>query len=675
MSLCRLILTALLTPAALVAAAEPSLPPAAAQELAAIKDYLNTRALPAVKARFGHEGVSCFRPQVEECLSLIAAFERSGRVDETSEPHRMSMLHLACLFRQPALARALLAAGADPNARARNEFGDCEGNTPLISCLHDAFPGLPPADAATHIALLDALAAAGADVRGAEGSRALLHFGASDAAGAEEVALHLLELGAGIGEHVTGGSFLASLQRDADLARLLASGKARLLDAMSREGKLKPFSDNPNHDLLLMLLRYGSSSDVENLASGVERLLRLGADVHCKGGNDETSADCIHRHLRLSARLAARGLRVPHSPRVLRAASLADDLAALPLYAHVCPPPETLAPHWDAFARLFTAPLTPEERQHEGRTSITPRERLLPFMAAVDAARTADFVMQLPQWQAKRAWTDEEKLGFRLLLQAEGVRLPADWLQSTAERLDAAGMSREAHELIHLLARLEDAAPVAESLCQSPRPAIASAAWSVRLQAAGFSPLPNWSCARADEAARKRLGQLERALWALGFSPYRRDGGHFIDFTHAASDSNVSREALPGLNRAELLWLPMPFGYLPADREQLLDSLREQGLGEAADFCTELFRMREHLLAEEAPGNGDEASDPEADYEEPDPMPDAAKEIKVSQLRALAASSVATRQAFAIEAALGRLMWELWQQNTENAKNNGENQP
>ncbi len=654
MSLFRPFLPALLAPTALVAAADAPLDAAAARELAEIRPQLANAVVPTITLTYAPECLLAYLDIVHECYELLDRYEATGSVAERSSPHGISMLHLACLMHKPELVRALLAAGADPNLHARDRRGGRDADTPLVSCVYDAFPGLPPLAADTRRRLVDMLLAAGADAKGKAGGQALLVSAAADYEGAEDIALHLLAQGADPrqGNHLfDSDEFWLACK----LRYLMVSGKSRFIDALLSSGRLPELTTH-GVDLLCSILSFCKYGCNEDEAAGIAQLLRHGADVHRQDYTRHCAADFIHENPDLLARLEARGLAIPRHPYTLRAEHLAEDLRELPWLAN--PPLETLAPHFDSFALLITAHLA-GELGHE-------RARLLKFMLDLDRERTVELVMQLPQWQAARGWTAEENAFFEALLETPGLVLPADWLRTTAERLCEAGAERCAHELIHLLARCPQAqaAPIAEQLCADPRPALASAAWSLRLKLAGVMQ-PGWDW--ADPPLRQRLERLENALEVLTDNSEAQ--GHFLDFSQAANDIAYI-DVLPTLVSGGEWYIPKTEGCWRSERDELLRTLRGRGLGEAADYCARLFELRAQLYSdepppEEAPESGDEAIDPEADYEEPDPsvLADEREDRGIiDELSRLGQLPEAKRHAFGIEAALGRLIWELYQE-------------
>ncbi len=680
----------LLAPAALVAAAAPApLPPAAEQELAELDAYLAHDALPPLREMASDELARAFEPELAECRELIARFRRSGKVTECSARHRLTMLHLACLGRKLELVRALLAAGADPNALAGTpddnnmvRYGglDVEQwlDTPLVSCVHDVLPGLAESDAATRLALINMLAAAGAEVKGKAGGHAVLICGTqpiSDA-GAEQVALHLLDLGADPARN----GYVDPHALNWCLCNLVHAGRTRLLERLAATGFLKgdspcifPYSsfDSGGGTLLGVALRDGlymrlHPDAMDAQAAGVAVLLRLGADLHQADDAGATPADLIHAQPLLLARLQARGFAIPPTPRELRAGSLREDLDRLP--ADAWPPTEQLAPHTAALAALLT--------EGSGDPDSIRRCCLaLRFLWRLDAAQTMERVRTLPLWQDKEAWqvSGAARALYTALMNEECVCMPTDWLLQMAEELDAAGHARAAHQFVHLMARNADALPVVEGLCTDTRPALASAAWGARLQLAhGIAPLPqswfmylnHWQL-RGKEVARR----VKRLAWAMSALGRLGPHGHFLDLG-MAGERTLFGQSCPGLTSHDFVHATSRFYCWPDDEQELVGSLREMGAADTADAVAELFRLRHESWAEETQASTADNTAPDEDYEEPDAADFSEAEQRrqraQAQLNALMADrEFLTRHAFAIEAALGRLLWELHQKETK----------
>ncbi len=286
---------------------------------------------------------------------------------------------------------------------------------------------------ATLKALLDALVAAGADVKGDAGTRALYHCAAYDSAAKEEVFLHLLELGADPARPLEGfdgplAYYAAYAGWPRALARLLPDGGVDL--RVSQFTLLGRLVEN---------MRQWRDEDArfEGRAACVAFLLRRGADLRAallRSSHDGgcTVADFIHANPPLLAHLRAQGIEVAATPRPLREEQLVQDLVALPFHAHL--PAESVLPVREALVRL----LTPTETA--GCPPFDIAHRALSLLHEAEPACAVQAVMQLGLWQKPAAdWTEAETAFFSALNLSPSVVLPADFVLSQAVALEARG--------------------------------------------------------------------------------------------------------------------------------------------------------------------------------------------------------------------------------------------
>ncbi len=163
-----------------------TLPPDAAAELTELMDEI----LPVVDERTFFKASKCS----EELLEMFEVYNATGNPRLCCEVDGHTPLHLAVLFGCEALVRELLRQGADPNAQLGTDDESQEGIRPLVWTVQpmESLGFYPRPDAS--IRLIDALVAAGAEVKGTAGSVALRRC-AANAVG-QEVFLHLLDLGA-----------------------------------------------------------------------------------------------------------------------------------------------------------------------------------------------------------------------------------------------------------------------------------------------------------------------------------------------------------------------------------------------------------------------------------------------------------------------------------------------
>ncbi len=195
----------LLPLALLLTACEPQAPdklsPEAAAEFIALRE--------AVEEVTGDFPGKLFMPLEDEMRQLYTEIEdffsdyaRSGDARLRSATVHYTMLHYAVKYRKEALVHELLQQGADPNATCNFSILNLrrpEMDAPLAWTV---LPEVTPEELTekpyreTAIRLIDTLAAAGARMDDIAGGHALFMCSITRREGAEDVYLHLLELGA-----------------------------------------------------------------------------------------------------------------------------------------------------------------------------------------------------------------------------------------------------------------------------------------------------------------------------------------------------------------------------------------------------------------------------------------------------------------------------------------------
>ena len=128
-------------------------------------------------------------PAADEIHLLMADFAATADAGLASTPSGITMLHLACLFKKPELARCLLLDKADPNATT------AQGDTPLALAVAMRGAEDDTVTAESVIRLIDILVAGGADItRHPAEDMPLLNYAGLNCY-SEEVFLHLLDTG------------------------------------------------------------------------------------------------------------------------------------------------------------------------------------------------------------------------------------------------------------------------------------------------------------------------------------------------------------------------------------------------------------------------------------------------------------------------------------------------
>ncbi len=635
---------ALLAAAPFVAAAEPALSPAAARELAELERLFVESFQLKFKNAYVVNNASLADSLQAELRSVIEHYRRTGDARHASEPHRITLLHMACAAHRCELVRELLAAGAKPTSRiVLVEAGKHEILEPLTLISFNTFTGDTKPTAANGIRLIDMLVAAGADARGSAGGTALLllcsneHFKQ-----AEDVALHLLQLGANPAQN----DMLLLFHSDNDKAYFAQQARAEVLTSSAVRGWQRMVSalldsgceaelHQPHRNFTPLGVLVSDMLDAPDddalfhaRAACVALMLQRGADPHATNNHalrPTSVADYIHSNPRLLAYLDVRGLQVPRTPRPLRAETLEEDLLELPMYA--CPPLEQLRPHEDAFYALLTAP-----------SRWNTRADILRFLWQLDAPRCSQHLLTLDMWQTERPWTGEEELLFDALKDCSSIALPGEALVRFAEHQQASGQPRRAHDLVHLLARDPSSAPIVERLCQSDSLAISAAAWTARLRLAGLDNLPRLSpdklCAPGS-ANHNRLTGLTVAVDKLACCGIR--GAYFIDFDRFGK-------------LYDMLGTIYRNGKAISTDEavnELAASLRDAGETDTATYVLELHALYSRLSPE---NQADENSTKLTKEQE---------ESLDKRLRSLLAPAKVEAAAYTVERPLARLIWQL----------------
>ncbi len=656
---------ALLTPAALMAAAEPVLSPALERDLADMEAFFNPAFLGSIQSDIGKSILKKYQDVSQEWLDVIAHYRRTGDARYASPTRRTTLLHLACIAKKPELVRQLLAEGAAPNALTYHPEMERSYDGAFTFTLCDKFyPCTPPSNKENSLRIIDLLVAAGGDAKGRQAGSALhmmpLLF--SQVEGAEDIALHMLTLGTDPGRNALNkilndkdkdGKKLDQVQlsRHRFLELATREGWARVLEHMLREGMLTNIDLHPEDEtsLLCNLVAKMAESQwdadeaplFEGRAACVALMLRHGASVHTTGAlpdSKTSAADFIHSHPRLLAYLNERGISVPRTPRELGEASLAHDLRRMPVYA--CPPLESLTPLYEALTSLLAA-----EEAH------TVQENVLRFMMQVDTSKTAERLMALPMWHPSPTWTEAESKLFKAVLRNRSMAaaLPADWLLATAEKQEAAGFPRIAHGLIHLLAQHPQAAPMVEKLCHDARPAIAAAACTVRLRLAGLDNLPLLKQDNLCAKGSKDYEQLRRLRWAVDLLTdlNQDDETYFLDFSLMDDHTWLSLECLMK-NEADILKREA--------MDELATFLRERGADAEADYVSELHKLYSRLHPDRVENDTLESA---RDF-----FLGLGKKRRKERFDELTRPEQVARVAFKLEALLGQHLWEIHEKNT-----------
>ncbi len=479
-----------------------------------------------------------------EIAALLSRFDKTADATLASTPHRMTLLHLAAVYKKPELARCLLLDGADPNARQLAEeptadmAAESEGassiplrpaDTPLSWA---TIPHREGATAAEMLPLINLLVENGADVNqpGPFGAPPLVTSALVPSPAGEEVFLRLLELGARCSEFAppeAGGkpipvsALVAANGWSRALEKLLETGATMATPARSA---LHTAAERPARpgalDCAKLLLARGAETDALNdegatplyiaahsLASAQDisaaemeatctllaLLLEHGADpLRCCDADPEFPGSCASDFISMNPEaqktLVSMGISVPRR-------SINWNETGSRLLAELCraslfgTPAEDIAPHFSLLASLLTAPSQDVQLSALYADSIGHVVKLL---SRADAARAAELVGQLPLWRDEAAWTTADGRVMSLmeaLLTTPELVLPRQTLLEHARRMDAWGIAEAAAVLAELLERDAAAEADIENLCSDASLPIRAGALTARLLRAGL-PAP-----------------------------------------------------------------------------------------------------------------------------------------------------------------------------------------
>lgn len=529
--------------------------PEAAEELALISSYLPEISIEEVLEI----------PAPDEVFFLMSDFSATANAQLQSRPSGISMLHLACVFKKPELARCLLLDHADPNATT------AMGDTPLGLAVAMRGAEDTSTDEDTLIKLIDTLVAAGADT-----SRNIMpdDIPLLDYAGlncySEKVFLHLLDLNCPSCE--TTAQAPAMMGWNTALKRLLDKGAVKSQDSM--DILLLQAAANLHTDTVELLLNAGADVNAHQL-SGTTPLLE--AAGHLLSPAEEKEPEHRKRILDTCALLIKRGasphlteMRQEGSPAFCAADILTKDAETIeemkqrginlePQEIKFTAGPELLGqigkaavmeriPAAEAFDTIASV-LTPTEAMKQQPQYHEVLPMAVELLHNIDPARASQAVAAMAVWTSAEAWNQ----GFGnymlpALSKCEQLILPRQIICTTAEHLAKNNHVDEAASLIELLHRCPDAQAEIEQYCHHDSLPLKAGAMAARLRCAGL-PTP-------------RDGDVQ--LW--------------LD-NHALTSVSAVIEKAVLLTSLSRLW----YGdMLPAEQEQMFQAMEETGATTAA---------------------------------------------------------------------------------------------
>ncbi len=528
--------------------------PEAAAELSLISGYLPEVSIEEVLEL----------PAADEIHLLMSDFAATANAALVSRPSGVSMLHLACLFKKPELARCLLLDHADPNAIT------AMGDTPLGLAV--SMRGMEDEHTSedTMIRLIDVLVEGGADLtRHTAEDMPLLNYAGLNCY-SEKVFLHLLDLNCPHDE--TSAQAPAMMGWNTALRRLLDQGAGKAPDAL--ETMLLMAAANLHTDTVKLLLEAGADVDARqisgttplleaagHLLSPAEEkedshrkavfdvcalLIQNGADVHLAELRQEGSpafcaADILTRDPESVQQLKERGISLePRAMVFTSGIELLEQVAKAAVLEQLPP-----ADAFDAIAMVLNP--TAEMKQHSLYHEALPMA--VELLHSIDPARASRLIAALPMWSSADAWNQHYgDLLIPALTACEQLVLPKAVICHAAQHLNTAGKGDAAAYMIELLARCPDAdADIAQFCTHASRP-LRAGALAARLRRAGL-PTP-------------RDGDVQ--VWL---------------------DNNQRQPNTPAVQKALLLTSLSRLWYgdmLPGEQEEMLAAMEEIGAVEAA---------------------------------------------------------------------------------------------
>lgn len=475
-----------------------------------------------------------------EVTALMAHFDQTADARYATPQSGLTMLHLACLFKKPELARCLLLDGANPNARTKDAHGMVAGS-PLSFAISPGFYDTDTEDKT--LQLVDLLIKKGAQTNGDIWHDLGALSTAAHVCAHESIAQHLLK-------HVT------QVTED-DMSLIIERGWTNLLhDILAQKEELSDaekecivtacyiikgnYDGKINRRMVELFLSKGvdintfdamdstplivaashlSFAEDEQFRSAwidfIAYLLSKGADINLVAGAQSPHAglcayDILANHSGVLEALDERGQALVAPPLVIReGATLIDDLNRAGMRKMSA---EAAQPYLQQIASVFTP--TQEQLEHSGfNTALLSAAEILQRVGADYAAQIIN---------ASSIWNITPHLHAM-----EDVDIPCEHVTAAAlvyilqdvkeVKADTDKILKVANQAIHiedydlaataieLLGRDASAANKVEELTQSPHLSIQAGAWGAKLEQMGLprctnGAVKNWLAAHGREA-------------------------------------------------------------------------------------------------------------------------------------------------------------------------------
>lgn len=464
----------------------------------------------------------------DEITELITRFDQTADVHYTTPERGITMLHLACLFKKPELARCLLLEGANPNARTRDAYGEVAWS-PLGYALT---PGIDDSDTAdTIIQLVDLLVQSGADTKGViYYDRGLLET-AAYACEHEAVARHLLQYAG----PVTAEDIALVMERGwayvledilktkptltaEDAACIVCAGyiikdhydgltNMRMVELFLNKGADINATYKGSTILQEAAAHLSYAEDEEFLNKWLDfiaYLISKGADVAQIAGAESAHAglcayDILANRPGVLEALEKRGLRLVAPPMEIRGGiALIDDLTRAGIRKMGA---DAARPYLQQIASVFSP--TQEQMAHDSFSMalLSAAE----ILYCVDPAYAAEVINASPLWQIPPNNPHHDHSTCQhataatliyILVDVPGVCVDRNKILQVIRQAELINDRDLAAHAVELLGRDPQATEIVEELCKSPNLAIQAGAWSAKLQHMGLPPCTNGAVKR-----------------------------------------------------------------------------------------------------------------------------------------------------------------------------------
>lgn len=533
----------------------------------------------------GEEWLAAELPDVAEAEALLQHYAKTKDAKYTTPKHHITLLHLACLFKKPALVLQLLKNGADPNATTIDDEGS-PIDTPLRFAMS---PGITEADTDDiSILIINLLVKHGADTKGAISHGEGLLATAAATCDSRNIVQHLLQLAPEPTVH--------------DLALLLERGWAEeVADVLRTRQKLTPeekslilaaatpspaISPEVNKHSIDILLGLGIDINTTAPAMGetplftavayldmltdrefrrqwvdfIAYLLSKGADPTLTIRQDDAPGQALCAYDLLAAKpeiledLRQRGYRLeppelnfrpgPELPATLCRAAIRKISA------------QDAQPHLDTIAGIFS----PTEEQLRDANLTDALLSAAEILVRTDAAFASHVINQSPIWQTPpcnhQLHQNEEchhplTAGTLVYIAAEipGIVIDKQKLLNVTQQAIQIHDAELAALAVELLGRCEDATAELEAFCQSDNLPICAGAWSAKLQQAGLpkatnAGVANWLAEHQRQADSPAIQTALNAtsldeMWQCQLTQARRE-----ELIQALKDVGAPQEAI-----------------------------------------------------------------------------------------------------------------------------------